>query len=175
MGVVPDFLLHALRLASGAALLTLLLVVTHGTASDPTEGAVLRIALRTTAGTIEDCRKLSQQEIDALPMHMRRTEVCEARALPYRLEVRIGDRQLLDRGYTASGIRGDRPLTVDEELVLPPGRHDVAIRFAPAPGESDEDAKRSPAAFTFEGPVEFTEGRIRVATLDATGASVEIR
>ena len=40
----------------------------------------------------------------------------------------VGDQPLLDRTYTASGIHGDRPLTVDEELALSAGTHDVAIR-----------------------------------------------
>ena len=173
---MPELLRNAIRLTSGAALLTLFLVATHVTASDPREGAVLRIALRTTAGTMQDCRKLSPAELEALPMHMRRPEVCESRALPYRLEVRVGGRPLLDRTYTASGIRGDRPLTVDEELALSAGTHDVAIRFAPAlePDGADKSTK-SPPAFTFDAPVDFTEGRIRVATLDALGAALEIR
>ena len=163
-------------------MLTLLLVVTHVTASDPTEGSVLRIALRTTAGTRQDCRKLSPVELEALPMHMRRPEVCESRAVPYRLEVRVDNQSLLDRTYTAAGIHGDRPLTVDQELPLPVGTHDVNIRFTPAladdpDGDAGKDGETtiSPPTFAFDGPIEFTEGRIRVASLSAKGAGFEIR
>lgn len=173
---MPELLRTALRLASGAVLLTLLLVVTHVTASDPTEGSVLRIALRTTAGTMQDCHKLTEQELEALPMHMRRHEVCEARAVPYRLEVRVGDRVLLDRTFTAAGIHGDRPLTVDEELPMTPGSQKLAITFTPMPGEERHDGDRkAPPAFVFDGAVEFTDGRIRVATLNAGGTAFEIR
>ena len=172
---MPELLQTASRLAAGAALLTLLLVVTHVTASDPTEGSILRIALRTTAGTMQDCHKLTQQELDALPMHMRRPEVCETRAVPYRLEVRAGERALLDRTFTAAGIHGDRPLTVDQELAVAPGTHDVTIRFTPALAEQHDGDKTAPPAFAFEGPIEFTDGRIRIATLNPAGTAFEIR
>ncbi|MFN2376384.1 MAG: hypothetical protein ABR538_07585 [Candidatus Binatia bacterium] len=168
-----DILHNAIRLGAGALVLTTLLVVTHVTASDPTDGAILRVALRTTAGTIQDCRRLSQQELDALPVHMRRPEVCDTRAVPYRLEVRIGGRPMLERTYTASGIHGDRPLVVDEQLNLAPGSHEVTIRFAPVTEAGPGD--KAPPSFAFDGPVSLVDGRIRVATLDASSTRFEIR
>jgi hypothetical protein len=180
---MPELLRPALQLATGAALLILLLVVTHVTGSDPAEGAALRIAIRTTAGTMEDCHKLSAEELEKLPMHMRRPEVCESRAVPYRLQVHVGDRSLVDRTYTAAGIRGDRPLTVDEEFTVPAGSRDVTIRFTPAlatgtvqSGRSDGGANpQASPAFVFDDAVEFLEGRVRVATLDTKAATFEIR
>lgn len=162
----------AIRIATGAALVTLIAVAAHPTVSDPTEGALLRIAIRTTAGTVSDCRKLTQQELDALPMHMRRPEVCETRAVPYRLEVSVGGTPMLDRTYKAAGIHGDRPLTVDEEIGLAAGKHDVTVRFTPDP---DVHAAKPPPSFAYTGAVELTDGRIRVATLNAAGTGFEIR
>lgn len=175
-----------LRLAAAAVLLTFLLQVTHTTASDPTEGSILRIAVRTTAGTTQDCRRLSPAELEALPMHMRRPEVCETRALPYRLHVRIDGRTMLEGTYTAAGIRGDRPLTVDEEFAVPAGEHEVAVSFLPESTESPDASEPTVApgevqapepapSFLFEGPVNFPEGRIRVATVTPTSESFEIR
>lgn len=172
---MPEILRSALRLGAGAVLLTALLVVAHTTTSDPTDGAVLRVALRTTAGTIQDCRRLTQEEFDALPVHMRRPEVCETRAVPYRLEVRIGGRPMLDLTFTASGIHGDRPLVVDEELMLAGGSHDVAIRFAPVLEAGAAANDKTPPTFAFDGPVDLVDGRIRVATLDVTSTRFEIR
>ncbi|MFN2375287.1 MAG: hypothetical protein ABR538_02040 [Candidatus Binatia bacterium] len=166
---------NALRLAAGAALLAALLVAAHTTASDPRQGAILRVTLRTTAGTAQDCRRLSQEELEALPVHMRRPEVCETRAVPYHLDVRINDRPMLDRTYTASGIHGDRPLVVDEEIALAAGSHHVVIRFTPVieAGAGPDDG--TPPSFTFDGPASLVDGRIRVATLDPTSTRFEIR
>lgn len=172
---MPELLRNVLRLGAGAALLTALLVVAHTTTSDPTEGAVLHVALRTTAGTIQDCRRLTQEEFDALPVHMRRPEVCETRAVPYRLEVRIGGKPMLDRTFTAAGIHGDRPLVVDEQLMLAAGSHHVAIRFAPVIEAGAAPSENAPPSFAFDRPVDLIDGRIRVATLDATSTRFEIR
>lgn len=169
---MPDVAKTLLRVAAGAALLLVLAVAAHPTVSDPTEGALLRIAIRTTAGTVSDCRTLTQQELDALPMHMRRPEVCETRAVPYRLEVSVDDAVVLDRTYTAAGIHGDRPLTVDEEIGVRAGSHTVAVRFAPS---ADAHAATPPPSFAYEGTADFPDGRIRVATLDAAGTGFEIR
>lgn len=181
---MPESFRGALRVVAGAALMSALLTAAHGTASDPTDGALLRIALRTTAGTAHDCRRPSQKELDALPVHMRRPEVCETRAVPYRLLVRVDDRLLLDRSYTASGIHGDRPLVVGEELALRAGSHDLDIRFAPIGDGADSESARlsgAPAAttapspaFVFAGREEFAEGRIRVAALNAAGTAFEL-
>ena len=78
-----------IRLASGGALLALVVIVTHVNVSDPAVGAILGVAVRTMAGTVQECRALSEEELAALPQHMRRKEVCETHAVPYRLEVRV--------------------------------------------------------------------------------------
>jgi hypothetical protein len=147
-----------------------LLFGAHTTASDPATGSVLRIAIRTSAGTAQVCHRLKQEELDKLPMHMRRPESCEAHAVPYRLEIATGGATLLDRTYQAAGLRGDRPLTVNEDIPVAAGNHDVSIRFTPKP-----DVEAPAPSFRFDGPIEFPDGRIRVATLEPRSTGFEIR
>jgi len=161
----------AIRLASGGAMLALLVIVTHGNVSDPTSGAVLGIAVRTMAGTVQDCRALSEAEMAALPQHMRRKEICETRAAPYRLVVRVDGQTRLDGVYSPAGIHGDRPITVDERIGVTTGSHAVSIHFAPA---DPRDAEALPV-FTFEQRVELPEARIRIARLEGTTGGFEIR
>jgi len=168
---VRDLAIDALRLGSGALLLALLLVAMHRTASDPTDGAVLGVAVQTMAGTVQECRSLSDTELAALPRHMRRQEICEPRAVPYRLEVRIDGESRLDRIYRPAGIHGDRPITVDRRIGLVAGSHSVRIRFAPDGSGGGHDLP----VFTLEREVQFDERRIRVATLTDTTGSFEIR
>ena len=152
-------------------MLALLVIVTHVNVSDPTTGALLGIAVRTMAGTVQDCRALSEAEMAALPQHMRRKEICETRAAPYRLEVSIDGETRLDRVYRPAGIHGDRPITVDERLGVTAGSHDVSIRFAPA----DPASSAQLPVFTFAQHVDLAEGRIRVARLEGTTGGFEIR
>lgn len=160
----------ALRLASGAGLMAMLLAGAHAHVSAPGTGAVLRVALRTSAGTAQVCRRTSAGELAATPVHMRRAEICETHAVPYRLEVHAGANVVFDRRYEASGVHGDRPLTVNEDIAMPAGRADVRVRFAPV-----VEAALPAPVFTFEGPVDFPAGRIRVATLDPTATRFELR
>lgn len=166
-----DRLQAAIRLASAALLLALLVVVTHVSVSDPTPGALLGIAVRTMAGTVQDCRTLSDEELAALPQHMRRKEVCETHGVPYRIEVRVNGETRLDRTYTAAGIHGDRPIVVDERIDIAPGPHDVSIRFAPA----QPDTSGKLPVFQYDRNVVIEEGRIRVAWLEGTTGSFDIR
>lgn len=168
---MPERLQAAIRFASGALLLALIVVVTHVNVSDPTPGALLGIAVRTMAGTVQDCRTLSEEELAALPLHMRRKEVCETHGVPYRLEVRVDGEMRLERVYKAAGIHGDRPITVDERIGMEAGSHDVSIRFSPAKA----DASGKLPVFTFEQSVALEEGRIRVARLEGLTGPFEIR
>lgn len=152
-------------------MLALLVVVTHVNVSDPTTGALLGIAVRTMAGTVQDCRALSEAEMAALPQHMRRKEICETRAAPYRLEVSIDGETRLDRVYRPAGIHGDRPITVDERIGVTVGSHAVSIRFAPVDTASTDQLP----VFTFAQNVDLAEGRIRVAWLEGTTGGFEIR
>ena len=161
----------AMRFVSVGVLLALIVVVTHVNVSDPATGAILGVAVRTMAGTVQDCRTLSEEELAALPQHMRRKEVCETHAVPYRLEVRVNGKTRLDRVYTAAGIHGDRPITVDERIGMPAGSHDVSIRFAPA----ETDVTGQLPVLTFDQNVALEEGRIRVARLEGLTGAFEIR
>lgn len=160
-----------IRLASGGALLALVVIVTHVNVSDPAVGAILGVAVRTMAGTVQECRALSEEELAALPQHMRRKEVCETHAVPYRLEVRVDGEVRLDHVYRAAGFHGDRPITVDERIGVAAGAHDVAIRFAPADGAGDGELP----VFTFEKRIDLAEGRIRIARLEGTAGGFEVR
>ena len=152
-------------------MLALLVLVTHVSVSDPTPGAVLGIAVRTMAGTVQDCRTLSEAEVAALPRHMQRKEICETHGASYRLVVRVDGEPRLDRVYSPAGIHGDRPITVDERIGVTAGSRAVSIHFAPA----DRGTDGGLPLFTFEQDVELAEGRIRVAWLEGTTGGFEIR
>lgn len=106
-------------------------------------GAIVRLAWRARGQHVRECRELTPQELERLPVHMREKEVCEGRLLPYRLVVVVDGAQLVDRLVHGAGAREDRPLYVYEDLVVQPGTHRVVITFTlavspPAHEETDE-------------------------------------
>jgi hypothetical protein len=77
--------------------------------------AVLRLSWRLRGVRVEECRRLTAGELERLPAHMRREEVCEGRIAPYRLTLEIDGHQVEDGLVHASGARADRPLYVYRE------------------------------------------------------------
>jgi hypothetical protein len=107
--------------------------------------AELRLTWRARAPLVEECRRLTQEEQEALPAHMRREEVCEGRVASYRLDVWV-DGEVRHRSTVhGAGARGDRPLYVFDALRLEPGRHSVHVVFERV-GSASDDAASSPAA-----------------------------
>ncbi len=99
------------------------------------EHGELRFAWRYRSETVEQCRRLTDEEVAALPQHMRRDEICERRLQPWRLAVTLDGTPVADDTVRAKGAREDRPLYVFRTLPLPPGPHHLRAVFAPI-GES---------------------------------------
>ncbi len=132
-----------LRAAAG---LTLALGVALGTAALSRapyaatigEEAMLRLSWRARGERVQECRKLSEAEIEALPPHMRRSEVCEGRVLPYILSVEIDGREVVHDTIHGAGAREDRPLYVFREIPVRPGTHAVSVDFVRERRSKDE-------------------------------------
>lgn len=128
--------------------------------------AELRLAWRARAPLVEECRRLTETEREALPAHMRREVVCEGRVARYRLDVAVGGEPRLDRVIRGAGARGDRPLYVFETLRLPPGRHELRVRFERAEDAGGGGENGFPALLELERRVELEPGRAVLITYD---------
>lgn len=159
--------MSALRWSIGAALAivaTLGLVrLSYGSyLATASESAVLRLSWRAVGERIEECRTLSEEELAALPLHMRRSEICEGRLAPFRLVVAVDGETLLDAPVRASGAREDRPTYVFHEFPLPPGRHHVEVRFAV---DHPAGAGASPfRVLSFDGDLELAPRTVALVT-----------
>jgi hypothetical protein len=107
------------------------------------EQSLLRLSWRARGERVEACRHLSAEEVAALPIHMRRTEICEGRVLPYHLTVELDGRTVLRDVIHAAGAREDRPLYVFYELPVTAGPHQLAVRFVRETVERDDDVARN--------------------------------
>jgi hypothetical protein len=128
----------ALAVALGVALVIAGLSRVPYAAAD--DHALLRLSWRTPGQHVEECRRLSAEEIARQPVHMRREEICERHFLPYRLQVRLDDRTVIDEVVRPAGTREDRPLFVHRQLPLQPGSYRLQVEWesvAPAATEHD--------------------------------------
>ena len=128
------------------------------------EEATLRLSWRARGERVEECRRLSAEEQAKLPAHMRREEVCEGRLLPSHLWVEVDRRVLVDDSVRASGARGDRPLYVFREIPLPPGEHELRVRFS---RESRGEEGPVPAILELSETLSLAPGEVALVTYDA--------
>ena len=127
---------------------------------------VLRLSWRVRGERVQECRRLTPEELEALPLHMRRPEVCEGRIAPYRLRVAIDGSVVEDTLIRAAGAREDRPIYVLRDFPLAPGAHVVDIAFA---------REGAPAGLTLETVVEIRPGRISLVTFDPDRNALVLR
>lgn len=139
------------------ALVTLL---SHVPAGEPQPEAVLRLSWKTMGQKV----RIPVAEDPNLPAHMRaQGGAFQTMLLPYRLTVAVDGATVLDRPVRAPGVRRDRPLSVLEELRLPPGRTSLRVGFVPDSSAAPPDSPR----YQLEQVVELTAGRVHLITLQA--------
>ena len=130
--------------------------------------AVIRLAWRARGVTVKECRTLTPEEQEKVAVHMRRTQVCEGRTLPYRLRAEVDGEARIDETVHAGGARGDRPLFVLHDLAVAPGRHRVAVSFTrdTVPEEGVSEQEITPAVLEFDRHIDVGAGQILLVTYD---------
>ena len=99
------------------------------------DGGLVRLSRRAVGERIEKCRVPSEEELAALPPHMRQKEICEGHLAPFALEVRLDGEPIVDREVRPAGVREDRPTYVFHEIPVAPGPHDLEVVFAVVQGD----------------------------------------
>jgi hypothetical protein len=127
--------------------------------SDPGH-ARLRLGWRLAGQRLERCRDLSPQELAARPVHMRQARECVSEPLAYELTARVDGAVVARKLVAPAGLRGDRPLSVEEEVDVVPGEHAVAVTFTPI------RAGGSGATLAFERRLTFAPARVVLVTHD---------
>jgi NAD-dependent dihydropyrimidine dehydrogenase PreA subunit len=152
------------RRAGAVALSTVLLALValgsrwpQGAAADH---AVLRLGWRLAGQVRERCRDLTPEELAARPVHMRRARECVSEVLTYDLIAAVDGQVVARKRVRSPGFRGDRPLSVEEELQVRPGEHAVTVTFSP------EEPAGSAKVLTFDKVVRFERGRVVLITHD---------
>lgn len=140
--------------------------------------ATLRLAIRTVLSNAEICKDRTAEELEALPQHMRQARICEQVAPPYRLQVWIDGLEVLDERFEPGGLRGDRPLTVDRQIGLPPSSAQMIVRFSPVVDVLLEEALGRASAtlpsYLLEQDVELIGDRILLVMLNDAAGTLEI-
>lgn len=95
----------------------------------PADHGLLRLSWRTVGEEI----KLPRAQEANLPAHMKLPEAdaFDVRIRPYSLRLLVDGETRLQLLVESPGVRHDRPLSVFQEVPVPPGTHEITLIFAP--------------------------------------------
>lgn len=90
--------------------------------------AMIKLSFSHAGDRIGECRRLSREEIAALPPNMRRTEDCPRRRLPVLVELELDGEVATRRLLPPSGLRGDGASSIYQRFPVAAGRHRIVAR-----------------------------------------------
>ena len=90
-----------------------------------------------------ECRKLTQEELNALPPNMRRPMDCPRQRLPLLVEVELDGELLYRDALPPAGLTGDGPATVYRKFPVPAGRHRLVARLRDSAREDGFDHEQA--------------------------------
>jgi hypothetical protein len=111
----------------------------------PEGAAQIKLSFRHGAARIEDCRRLTSEEIAKLPPNERRPNTCSRERISIAVELRLDDRLLYAAVLEPTGLSGDGPAETYQKFIVPAGRHILTAKL--------RDSKRS-EGFDYEKQVE---------------------
>ncbi len=159
----------AVRLVVALGLLLAIEALAHLPLGAPAAGAAVRLAIRTAAGKIEICRDVAPDELARLPIHMRQPRICDEHPVAYRVTLQLDGEVLRAVRAERRGMRGDRPLVIDELVAVPAGRHTLGVRLEPeVPPDTPATVAAGLPQGALERALELPAGRIALVTWDGT-------
>ena len=140
--------------------------------ADPDE-AIIRLSWRALGVRLEECRRLTEEELEALAPHMRTPESCTGRNADYELRVTLAGAGVVTDTVHPTGLRTDRPVYVLRDFPVVPGSHKVTVSFkALVPPEVTARRDTAPLALSYEGELTLAAAEIALITLDPTGTAL---
>ncbi len=126
------------------------------------EAPVLVVSFKHFGEVSQVTRELSKEELEALPIHMRKkTVVSERRRADVRLRVSVDGKEIMSKAFAPGGLWGDKNATALETLELTPGEHHVDVAI----GDSHDATEWSQVT---EQTLLVKKGERRVLLFDAT-------
>ena len=95
---------------------------------DPGQAQV-KLSFSHAGETVTECRRLTPEEIAALPPNMRRPTDCPRQRVSVRVELEIDGEVMVAETLAPSGVAGDGPSTAYRRFAVAPGTHRIVARL----------------------------------------------
>ena len=92
--------------------------------------AIVSLSFSHAANRVGECRRLSQQELLALPPNMRKPDDCPRERHPLRVELEMDGQMLYEATLPPSGLWEDGKSTAYQRIRVGAGTHEFRIRMS---------------------------------------------
>jgi hypothetical protein len=92
----------------------------------PEDMAQVKLSFRHGARRVEDCRKLTSNEIAKLPKGELKANTCARQRDPLAVRILIDGEVLFDETLQPTGLSGDGPAEAYRKFTVPAGHHRIA-------------------------------------------------
>lgn len=114
--------------------------------------AVLTLSFSHAGDRVKPCRRLTPEEIAALPPNMRRPTDCPRERVPVVVELLVDGELLFREALPPTGIAGDGASTAFERFAVAPGVHELRAKLRDSRREEGFD-------YRMEETVELAPGQ----------------
>ena len=130
--------------------------------------ALIKLSFTHAAQRVDECRKLTAEELAKLPPNMRAPTKCGRERAPVVVEVDIDGKPAIRHVAPPSGLSRDGASAVYRRLTVPAGPHRVAVRLKDDAGAGGFDYER-------EQVVTLAPAQILVIDFDAQQGGITLR
>jgi len=111
--------------------------------SIPDDAAVIKLSFSHGSNRKKNCRRLSQEELEALPLNMRVPIKCPRRRPPVTAELTVNGETLFAEAIQPSGLSGDGPSQMYKKFVVPAGTYKIDARLRDTLRETGFDYEKT--------------------------------
>ncbi len=123
--------------------------------------AVITLAFGHTSQRVEECRTLSQEQLNELAPNMRTAVDCPRERSPVRLELTLDDEVATRMDLVAPGLYKDQGVDVYRDITAAVGEHRLSVWL-------NDDVNVDGPTYRFERAIELQPAQRLVVTFDAT-------
>ena len=109
---------------------------------DP-EKAMIKLSFSHAGAHVEECRRLTQEEMNQVAPNMRRPTKCLRARVPLQLELMLDGEMIYRDALPPSGVTGDGASTAYKKFPVATGRHHLVARLRDSRRESGFDYEQS--------------------------------
>lgn len=130
--------------------------------------AVIKVSIARLGQPVGECRRLTEEELAALPPNMRDPLRCPRERSPLSIEMHLNDTPALVRTVEPGGLSRDGAAAIYERLVVPAGEQHLKVRFS-------DDIRPGAKVYQHAADVSLLPGQVLVIDFDADEDEIVLR